>query len=210
MARHLDEVVTSVRQPHLAKLLGSFFGDAEFKRLYLEAPAAKRVHHAYLGGLAEHSLEVAELVLTIARFSQNMDRDLAVTAALLHDLGKIKEYSYRRVIDLTDDGRLVGHTVLGYHMLLSRIGELQGFPQDLAQRLLHAILAHHGQMEWGAPVVPQTVEAAAVHHADLLSSRIKQFDQLAAGSEEANARWSAYDSSLGRSVLLPRREAESE
>lgn len=209
LARNLDEVVGSVRQPHLARLLASFFSEPEFRRLYLEAPAAKRIHHAYLGGLAEHSLEVAALVLTVARFTPNLDRDLAVTAALLHDLGKLKEYSYRRVIDLTDDGKLVGHTVLGYYMLLNRIAGLDGFPDELAQRLLHAILAHHGQMEWGAPVLPQTVEAAAVHHADLLSGRVKQYDQLAASGEDGE-RWSSYDSLLGRSILLPYKEAGNE
>lgn len=208
MADRLDELVASVREPHLARLLALFFGDPEFRRGYLEAPAAKRVHHNYLGGLLEHSLEVAELVETVASFAPQLNRDLALAGALLHDIGKLREYQVRPLIDLTDEGKLFGHTVMGCELLRERLARVEELPRDLAVGLEHILLTHHGELEWGAPVLPQTLEAAAVHYADLLSSRVKQYQQVAmpggqGGPDNAGrAAWSAYDSLLGRSLYL--------
>lgn len=216
MANRLDELVASIREPHLARLLGLFFNDPEFRRAFLEAPAAKRIHHNYLGGLLEHSLEVAELVETVATFAPQLHRDLALTGALLHDIGKLREYQYRPLIDLTDEGKLFGHTVLGCELLRERLARVEGLPRELAIGLEHILLTHHGELEWGAPVLPQTLEAAAVHYADLLSGRVKQYQQVASGGQGGQAgqtgqggqdgggraAWSAYDSLLGRSLYL--------
>lgn len=212
MAERLDALRASVRNPHLAQLLALFFDDPEFRRAYLEAPAAKRIHHNYLGGLLEHSLEVAELVETVAAFTPGFDRDLALTGALLHDIGKIQEYQCRPLIDLTDEGKLLGHTVIGCEMLRDRLRRVEGMPRRLAVQLEHLLLAHHGELQWGAPVLPQTLEAAALHYADLLSGRVKQYQQVAAAGAPGGAEdgagaaglgsWSPYDSLLGRSLYL--------
>lgn len=213
MAARLDALVASVREPHLAGLLRSFFGDPAFRQAYCEAPAAKRVHHNYLGGLLEHSLEVAELVETVAGFCPGFQRDLAVAGALLHDLGKVREYRLRPLIDLTDEGKLLGHTTLGWEMVRQRLAQDADFPPELAVHLEHLILAHHGELEWGAPIQPQTVEAAALHYADLLSGRVKQYQQVAAaagaagaGPADGPAGWSPYDNLLGRSLYLGGRQ----
>lgn len=208
MEARLDALIASVTHTQLRFLLNAFFDDPGFRRAYGEAPAAKRIHHNYLGGLLEHSLEVAELVETVARFApevagRDFHRDLAVAGALLHDIGKLREYRSRPVIDLTDEGKLLGHTVLGCQMLrekLERLGEAGPSP-ELALHLEHLILTHHGELEWGAPVQPHTVEAAALHYADLLSGRVKQYQQ-AAVAEGAGSAWSPYDSHLGRSLYL--------
>lgn len=217
LERRLDALLSSVRSPALAALLSAFFDDPEFRRAYLEAPAAKRIHHNYLGGLLEHSLEVAELVETVARFAPEaafgLNRDLALTGALLHDIGKLREYRARPVIDLTDEGKLRGHTVIGCAMLRERAGQLgpAKVSPALVVELEHLLLSHHGELAWGAPVLPQTVEAAVLHYADLLSGRVKQYQQVAAGAgaaggSEAGGRgpggWSPYDGGLGRSLFL--------
>ncbi|MGE5508503.1 MAG: 3'-5' exoribonuclease YhaM family protein [Chitinophagales bacterium] len=207
MEGRLDELLASVRHEGCRAALDAFFGDPEFRRLYCEAPAAKRIHHNYLGGLLEHSLEVAELVETIAGFTPALRRDLALTGALLHDIGKIREYCYRPLIDLTDQGKLLGHTVLGWELLRERLAAVAGRYPELAVELGHLILSHHGELEWGAPVLPQTLEAAAVHYADLLSGRVQQYEQVALTGESAapEAVWSPYDGLLGRSLYLGRR-----
>jgi 3'-5' exoribonuclease len=217
MEQRLDDLVASVQDPQLSSLLTAFFGDPEFRYAFCEAPAAKRIHHNYLGGLLEHSLEVAEVVETAARFAPEvkggLNRDLALAGALLHDIGKLREYRYRPFIDLTDEGKLVGHTVLGVQMLRERLAGLGSEAEGgLVLELEHLILTHHGELEWGAPILPHTVEAAAVHYADLLSGRVKQYQQVAAGgggaagATGANASeepaWSPYDNLLGRSLYL--------
>ncbi|MDI6871935.1 MAG: HD domain-containing protein [Bacillota bacterium] len=217
MEERLDALIASVRHPGLRALLTAFFGDPQFRRAYSEAPAAKRVHHNYLGGLLEHSLEVAELVEAVARFAPEaeggLNRDLALTGALLHDIGKVREYRYRPLIDLTDEGKLLGHTVLGCAMVRERAAALgpEVVAPEVVLELEHLLLTHHGELEWGAPVLPQTVEAAALHYADLLSGRVKQYQQVAAGASpgEGGGRiaglWSPYDGVLGRSLYLGQR-----
>lgn len=207
MEARLDELLASVTDEGCRAALDAFFADPDFRLAYCEAPAAKRIHHNYLGGLLEHSLEVAELVATVAGFTPALRRDLAVTGALLHDIGKIREYRYRPLIDLTDQGKLLGHTVLGWELLRERLAALAGTHPELAVELGHLILSHHGELEWGAPVLPQTLEAAAVHYADLLSGRVQQYEQVVGTGElpATGPAWSPYDGSLGRSLYLGRR-----
>lgn len=202
LRRSLEETVCSVRTPHIAALLTDWFADPGFLADYLNSPAAKYIHHSYLGGLVEHSLEVWQILDRVIAIHPELDRDLLVAGALLHDVGKIRDYRSGVTIELTDEGRLLGHTILGYEMLMERIRRLQGFPAETAAHLGHLILSHHGHLEYGAPVLPQTVEACALHHADLLSGRVKQFMQVIErhrGSEEA---WTPHDRWLGGQVYL--------
>jgi len=197
MAAEIGTLCRTVSEPSLRALLESLLSDTDFLGAFLRAPAAKVIHHAYLGGLAEHSLEVATVVLTMAELYPSLDRDLTLCGALLHDVGKIHELRYDWVIEYTDRGRLLGHTVLGYQLIAERLTAL-AFPEELGYRLLHLILSHHGEPSWGAPVVPQTLEAAVLAHADLLSGRTRQFHRILQSAEEQKTTWTPYDRVLER------------
>jgi 3'-5' exoribonuclease len=196
----LEKVILSVHDEHLARLLRWFFTQKEYYEAYTTSPAAKQVHHSYLGGLLEHSLEVVELCEAACRVAPALQRDLLVTAALLHDMGKIHEYSWAAppAIDLTDEGRLIGHTAIGLRMLDGAVASLRDFPRPVAEHLAHLLLSHHGELTSGAPVLPQTLEAMALHLADLASAKLKQCEQVLGTS--ADAGWTQYDRLLGRAM----------
>ena len=198
MEADLRELVATVQHPHLRALLDRLLGEASptwaaFRR----APAAKRYHQAYAHGLLEHSLSVAQGVSAISATFPGLDRDVAVTGALLHDIGKLEAYTDGApAIDLTDAGRLQGEIALGYFRVRRAIEELPGFPADTAQAVLHIILSHHGSLEHGSPVVPCTREATLVHMIDNLGGRLGSFDRL----EKAlvpGAAWSPFDRAIG-------------
>ena len=203
LCEDLDRLLASVQDPHLSQLITGLLGSATSSgRAYREAPAAKYNHHAYRGGLLEHSLQVAQLVHTAAGLFGAIDRDLAVCGALLHDIGKLEAYAGEHgCADLTDAGRLEGEIPLGYYRVRREIEAIPGFPTELARSLLHVILAHHGCLEYGSPVVPATREAALVHAIDNLSGQLGAFDRLAKQTP-AGERWSRYDHALGTSAFL--------
>ncbi len=175
MQQEMLQVRAQIENPHLSRLLDHLFSDEEFYASFSKAPAAKFYHHAYLGGLLEHTLSVVRLCSFVADQHPEMDRDLLLTAAILHDVGKMRAYTTGPILDLTDEGRLIDHVVEGALMVQSAIDGLEGFPQDLRNRLLHAILAHHGAVERGSPVRPKTLEALTVHHADWMDGDIRGF-----------------------------------
>lgn len=200
MDRDLEQLVATVQDGHLrgllARLLGAGTPTGDAFRL---APAAKHYHQAYAHGLLEHSLSVAQAVGAISATFPGIDRDLAVTGALLHDIGKLEAYSgppTRPAIDLTDDGRLSGEIPLGYYLVRRTIEDLAGFPAERAQALLHIILSHHGSLEHGSPVVPQTREATLVHMIDNLGGRLGSFDRLQK-ELSPGAVWSGFDRAIG-------------
>jgi 3'-5' exoribonuclease len=204
MEDDLRSLVATVRDPHLGALLGRFFGEgSEAWARYRLAPAAKLYHQAYQHGLLEHSLTVAQAVSAVSAIFPGIDRDVAVTGALLHDIGKLEAYAADQArIDLTDAGRLQGEISLGYYLVRRAIEELPGFPARLAEALLHIILAHHGALEHGSPVVPCTREATLVHFIDNLGGRLGSFDRL----EKAlpvGERWSKFDRALGGTAYFP-------
>lgn len=200
LEQELKVALSQFTDPHLKALLTTWFSRPDFWNEYLLAPGAKRVHHAYLGGLAEHSLEVFHLADTMAKLFPVVERELVLAGALLHDVGKIQEYQYKYCIEMTDQGKLLGHTVIGYQMLEREVARHSDFPLAYATHLGHLILSHHGQLEYGAPVEPQTIEAAVLHQADLASSQVKQFAQAIESSEPGEA-W-LYNKTLGRSLYL--------
>jgi 3'-5' exoribonuclease len=161
------------------------------------APAAKHYHQAYRHGLLEHSLSVAQAVSAVSATFAGVDRDVAVTGALLHDIGKLETYALAgEAIELTDVGRLHGEIALGYYRIRRTIEAIEGFPADLAQAVGHIILSHHGTLEHGSPVVPCTREATLVHMIDNLGGRLGSFDRLE--KELApGTRWSSFDRALG-------------
>ena len=174
----LLELIESVNNPFLKKLLESFFYDDQFVEEFLRAPAGKTIHHACIGGLLEHTLGVAEICETVAKRYKSIDRDLLITAAILHDVGKVHEYSVETAIDRTDEGILLGHLYMGCEMVAFKIAEIEGFPKELKTKLIHCILAHHGQYEHGSPKKPKTLEAVALAYADALDSKVKGFEEF--------------------------------
>ena len=204
----LRELVDTIQDPHLYALLDSLLGpDSRTWPLYRDAPAAKRNHQAYRHGLLEHSVGVAQGVSAISATFGGIDRDVAVTGALLHDIGKLDAYTADQLaIDMTDLGRLQGEIPLGYYRVRRAIEDLPGFPGDLAAAVLHIILAHHGQLEHGSPVVPCTREATLVHMIDNLGGRLGSFDRLEKALADG-ATWSGYDRVLGAGAWFAARQA---
>ncbi len=180
MEADLRQLLATVQDPHLQRLLDRVLGeDAPTWPAYRDAPAAKHYHQAYAHGLLEHSLGVAESVSAISATFPGIDRDVAVTGALLHDIGKLEAYAQDGgAIDLTDAGRLLGEIPLGYYRIRREIEDLPGFPAATAQAVLHIILSHHGALEHGSPVLPATREATLVHMIDNLGGRLGSFDRL--------------------------------
>jgi 3'-5' exoribonuclease len=198
MEADLRELIGTVQSSHLRALLEAVLGPyAETWRRFRDAPAAKRYHQAYRHGLLEHSLTVAQSVSAIAANFPGIDRDVAVTGALLHDVGKLDAYTADPLaIDMTDAGKLQGEIPLGYYRVRRLIEDLSGFPQELAAAVLHIILSHHGALAHGSPVVPCTREATLVHMIDNLGGRLGSFDRLEKELPDGS-RWSGYDRALG-------------
>jgi 3'-5' exoribonuclease len=203
----LRELIGTVQDPHLRRLLAVVFGEGSPTwGTYRDAPAAKRYHQAYRHGLLEHCLTVAQAVGTISATFPGIDRDLAVTGALLHDIGKLEAYELRgEAISMSDRGRLHGEIPLGYYRVRRAIERLDGFPPALEQSLLHIILSHHGSLAHGSPVVPCTREATLVHMIDNLGGRLGSFDRLER-ELPAGAQWSAYDKALGGGAYFTARD----
>jgi 3'-5' exoribonuclease len=174
---------------------------------FRDAPAAKRYHQAYRHGLLEHSLGVAQAVAVISTTFPGIDRDVAITGALLHDIGKLDAYTADPLaIDLTDLGKLHGEISLGYYRIRREIEDIHGFPPELAAAVLHIILSHHGQLEHGSPVVPATREATLVHMIDNLGGRLGSFDRLEKELPHGSV-WSGYDRALGGGAYFAARQA---
>ena len=204
----LRQLLETVQDPQLRQLLDRFFGEGSQRwQRFREAPAAKLYHQAYRHGLLEHTLTVAQAVSAAAAFFPGLDRDVAVTGALLHDIGKTEAYNGDPMaIDLTDAGRLHGEIPLGYYLVRREIEEIPGFEPALAQALLHIILSHHGALEHGSPVVPCTREAVLVHMIDNLGGKLGTFDRLERELRDGE-QWSSFDRALEGSAYFGRRAA---
>ena len=209
MEAEVRELVETIQEPHLRVLLDRVFGEgSELWAGYRVAPAAKYYHQAYRHGLLEHCLGVAQAVSAISATFPGIDRDVAVTGALLHDIGKLEAYTDGQSIDLTDEGRLQGEIALGYYRIRRAIEDIDGFPAGLAQAVGHIILSHHGTLEHGSPVVPCTREATLVHMIDNLGGRLGSFDRLE--KELAPGRcWSPFDRAIGAGAFFAERRGEA-
>jgi 3'-5' exoribonuclease len=208
MEGEVRELLDTIQEPHLRVLLERVFGkDSELWAGYRVAPAAKYYHQAYRHGLLEHCLGVAEAVSAISATFGGIDRDVAVTGALLHDIGKLEAYTDDpHNIDLTDAGRLHGEIALGYYRIRRAIEDIEGFPPELAQAVGHIILSHHGALEHGSPVVPCTREATLVHMIDNLGGRLGSFDRIEKELAPGR-RWSAFDRAIGAGAFFAGRSS---
>jgi 3'-5' exoribonuclease len=209
MEGEVRELLETIQEPHLRILLEHVFGeDSALWAGYRVAPAAKYYHQAYRHGLLEHSLGVAQAVSAISATFPGIDRDVAVTGALLHDIGKLEAYTAdAHSIDLTDAGRLHGEIPLGYYRIRRAIEDIEGFPPELGQAVGHIILSHHGTLEHGSPVVPCTREATLVHMIDNLGGRLGSFDRLEKELAPGR-RWSGFDRAIGGGAFFAERGAE--
>ncbi|MGH7491304.1 MAG: 3'-5' exoribonuclease YhaM family protein [bacterium] len=194
--------IDSLAQPHLLSLLRRIFADEEFVKAFCDTPGGKKWHHAYLGGLLEHTLNIATICDRLAKIYPQVDRDLLIAAALLHDIGKVDSYTHGPMFEFTDAGRLLGHIVLGAQLVAEKIRQFPEFPAELAMRLQHLILSHQGTLEQASPVVPMTPEGFLLYYADEIDSKMNAILRLIAKDQGEGKRWSEYVNLLGRYLYL--------
>jgi 3'-5' exoribonuclease len=204
----LRELIGTIQHPHLRQLVDHLLGeDAPGWPRFRDAPAAKYYHEAYRHGLLHHTLTMAQAVNAAASAFPGVDRDVAVTGALLHDIGKTQAYNDDPLaIDLTDAGRLQGEIALGYYVVRRAIESIDGFDAELTQGVLHIILSHHGSYENGSPVVPATREATLVHAIDNLGGKLGSFDRIERELPDGEA-WSRFDRGIASAAYFPTRAA---
>ncbi len=188
----LKNYVTTVGNPWLKKLLEAFLDDGDLAARLKKAPAAKGFHHAYLGGLLEHTLSMVRILDFLAGHYPTVNRDMLIAGGILHDIGKIEEFSYDRGIDYTTPGRLIGHIIMGAEMIDRRTGAIEGFPEDLVLELKHVVLAHHGELDFGSPKRPKTVEALIVHFIDDLDAKVMAFQEFIGNSGADDSEWTQF------------------
>ncbi len=202
MMQVLREKIASVKNRYLKMLLESFFEDADFVDKFKKAPAATKVHQPYLSGLLEHTLKVVTICEAITGIYPEIEKDFLITSAIIHDIGKIKEYSYEQVIDHTDEGKLLGHITLGLEIISEKIKSLPEFPPDLELMLKHTILSHHGHLEFGSPKLPSILAAIALHYADEMEAKISGFLNIKEENKDLQEKWSKWIWWLERPVYL--------
>jgi len=172
MNLHLKRLVESVQDKDLRRLLDAFFSDPQFAKAFSEAPASIQLHSAAVGGLLHHTLNVAELTIRACELHAELDRDLVLAGALLHDIGKVQSFKVTSNISQTEEGNLLGHITIGDQELMRRVSGLANFPPLTASKIRHILLSHHGRKEWGSPVEPMFPEALLVHEADDLDAKL--------------------------------------
>lgn len=203
-ARDIAEMMGSLKasmkvieNPHLSSLVERFLSDRTFISLFKKAPAAKGFHHSYLGGLLEHTLSVCQMVRSVTEHYPELDRDLLMTGAFLHDIGKVRELSFERKIDYTDEGRLIGHIILGVGLVDEKLGSMKNFPQELGVKLKHLILSHHGEYEFGSPKRPKFIEAFALHLIDDLDAKLNGVSRFMERDQQEGS-WTDFNRLLER------------
>ena len=204
MYKELKKYIVSIKSPYLKKLLESMFmNDEDFVKKFCQSSAAKTVHHGFVGGLLEHTLSVTKLCDYYCTAYPVLKRDLLLTAAMCHDIGKVRELSPFPENDYTDEGQLLGHIVIGSQMVAAKAAKVPGFPRDLLSQLQHCILAHHGKYEFGSPKIPAIIEALALNYADDTDAKIETFKEILDNSNGTND-WLGYNR-LFESNLKPSR-----
>ncbi len=197
-------LIDSVKHSGLRKLLEEIFTDEKFYEKFVHAPAAKSMHHAYVGGLLEHTVSVARIASMLAENYEDIDRDLLVTAALLHDIGKVYELD-PVTFNYTTEGKLLGHIIIGYTVIQNKIKELNLLKEETRINLLHCILSHHGEYEYGSPKKPKTKEAVLLHLIDMLDSRMQP---VVDAKIDENTGWSDMIKIIGKAIYAPKKSKE--
>jgi 3'-5' exoribonuclease len=208
MLKRLRSLVESIKDSGLRGLVLGCLDDDEFRESFAKAPAAKTIHHAYLGGLLEHTLAVCELADRVAKLYPHVDRDLLLAGAFFHDVGKIRELGSDRSFDYTDEGRLLGHIVMGAMMFNDLVEAHPGLDEETALKLSHMILSHHGSYEFGSPKRPKFTEALILNYLDELDSKIQTFKEIA--EQDTGGKWSAFQRLFDRYIYLGREQQPAE
>ena len=201
MLAEVRAIVAAMANPHLKALLEAFFNDADIAQLYKIAPAAKTIHHAWLGGLIEHVLSMCSLAKAVAPQYPHVDADLLMTGVLLHDIGKIHELTYARGFGYSTDGQLLGHIIQALRMLDDKIRLVPGFPPKLRVLVEHMIVSHHGELEYGSPKLPLFPEALLLHHLDNLDSKMEAMRSLVENDRHVDGVFTGYNPALERAAL---------
>ena len=192
MLTALRSCAETIADPPIRALLQAFFGDEPLMNKFKSAPAAKGFHHMYVGGLLEHTLSVVRLLEKVADHYGGANRDLLIAGGILHDIGKIRELSFERLIDYSDEGRLIGHIAIGLEILDEKISVVENFPKQTALELRHILLSHHGVLEYGSPKRPKTVEALMVHYVDDLDAKVNAFREFIRSSGDKDSDWTPF------------------
>ncbi len=206
MFKRLVKRTDSITTDYLKALIDAFFKDKEFVNKFKTAPAGKKMHHAYIGGLLEHTLSMASLADKIAGHYSGIDRDLLLTGAILHDIGKIDEFEYQVKIDYSDKGRLLNHIVIGIEMVDDKLSGIEHFPEDQMLLLKHLIVSHHGTREFGSPEPPKTIEAVLLNYIDEIDSKVNAIRDFIA-SEDPDETWTSYHRLLERHFYKGKKSA---
>ncbi|QDU95522.1 3'-5' exoribonuclease YhaM family protein [Lignipirellula cremea] len=205
LASRVGEMLRSMQNLSLRNLAECFLMDDSFMSRFTKAPAGVKNHHAYHGGLLEHVASLMELVTLVAPRYPELDPDLLLMGAFLHDLGKIDELTYERDLGYSDEGQLIGHLVIGVELLNGKIREAENlagepFPRPLALHLKHLIVSHHGEYAFGSPKLPMSLEAVALHHLDNLDAKIHSLGQIIRDDANTDSNWTPYQAALGRKL----------
>lgn len=201
MLAELIEIGQTIENRYYRELVMAFLQDEQFTVLFKRAPGAKKLHHVYLGGLLEHTLSMVKLIQKIKGHYAGINHDLLLAGGIVHDVGKVQELSYDISFDYTDEGRLLGHILLGVEMVEREISRIEGFPSELAMLIKHLVLSHHGQYDWGSPKRPKTLEAEILHHLDDLDAKINGIQEFMKKGEEG-AKWTDYHRMFDRFFYL--------
>ena len=204
MLAELDALIDSLEDPWLKALaIAMLRDDIDLRESFAKAPAAKQLHHVFLGGLMEHTLSVAAMAEKSCGHYKNFNRDLVITAVLLHDIGKTAELCFERSFGYTDDGNLLGHITIETQWVQNAIAGIEGFPEETRRQLLHILLSHHGKLEFGSPVLPKTPEAILVHYLDDLDGKLESvFANIKHDIGATN--WTPYNKTLERPIYKVR------
>jgi 3'-5' exoribonuclease len=205
MFAELEGWIRGFSNPFLKTLLESIFAEESVARRFRTAPAAKTVHHNWIGGLLEHVLSLLKLAGFTASHYADIDRDLLLSGVILHDIGKISELTYVRSLGYSDEGQLLGHITIGVQMVDQKIQNIPGFPPKLRELLLHMILSHHGMLEYGSPKLPVFQEAMLLHLLDNMDSKMETMRASVERDKLIEGNWTSYSSALERSVLKKKR-----
>lgn len=200
MYNDLTKYIDGIQNKHIKKVLQEIFiNDEEFVKAFRFHSAAKSIHHGYMGGLLEHTLSVVEICDFLSERYHYVDKDLVIAGAMLHDIGKVYELSPLPVNDYTDEGQLLGHIYIGLEYISDKIRKIEGFPRKVEVFLKHMVLAHHGELEYGSPKVPQTIEAMIIHSADNIDAKIKCVEETLL-EDNTDGLWTPYHRMLQRNI----------
>lgn len=197
MLERLQTLCRSIQTDCLRALIDRFWADEAFVRAFKTAPAAKLMHHAYIGGLLEHTLSLVLLVDRVADHYAGIDRDMLMAGAVLHDIGKVREFEFNSRIDYSDEGRLINHIVIGVQMIEEKLAEVDAFPEQTALLLKHLIVSHHGNRDFGSPEPPKTLDAVLLNYLDEIDSKVNGVREFI-NNQDPGADWTGYHKPLER------------